>query len=79
MDFGGFHRILRFNDKTGSIHALKHYTKRNIEAQSANNSRKRVILRYDYNFNPTDCTPERLKVREICAQAKLAQCSRDVV
>jgi hypothetical protein len=47
MDFGGFHGILRFNDKTGSIHALKHYTKRNIEAPSANNLRKRVILRYD--------------------------------
>jgi hypothetical protein len=31
------------------------------------------------NFNPTDCTPERLKVREICAQAKLAQCSRDAI
>jgi hypothetical protein len=22
------------------------------------------------NFNPTDCTPDRLKVREICAQAQ---------
>jgi hypothetical protein len=82
---------LRFNDKTRSIHALKHYTKHNIKAPSANNSGKRVIL-YDVlfkkldpvlmeqisqtrrdNFNPTDCTPERLKVREICAQAKLAQ------
>jgi hypothetical protein len=31
------------------------------------------------NFNPTDCTPERLKVREICAQAKLSQCSRDAI
>jgi hypothetical protein len=33
--------------ETRSIHALKHYTKRNIEAQSANNSGSRVILRYD--------------------------------
>jgi hypothetical protein len=31
------------------------------------------------NFDPTDCTPERLKVREICAQAKLSQCSRDAI
>jgi hypothetical protein len=86
--------ILRFNDKTESIHALEHYDKRKTEAPSANNSGNRTILftpkYYDVlfkkldpalmeqisqtrrdNFEPTNCTPDRLKVREICARAKL--------